>query len=94
MLELDHKESYSLKNWCFQILVLEKTPDNPLDCKIKTVNRKGNKPRISIGRTDAEDKALVLWPPDAKSGPTGKNSDAGKACRQKEKRVTEDEVVG
>ena len=75
-------------------MVLEKTLDTSLDFKeIKTDNPKGKKPRISIGRTDAEAKALVLWPPDAKSELIGKNPNAGKVCRQKEKRVTEDEVV-
>ena len=75
-------------------MVLEKTLDNSLDFKeIKTVNPKGIKPGISIGRTDAEAKALILRPPDAKSELIGKYPDAGKVCRQKEKRVTEDEVV-
>ena len=65
-----------------------------MDCKeIEAINPKGNKPRISIGRTDAEAKALVLWPPVAQSGLIGKDPDARKICRQKEKRVTEDEVV-
>ena len=56
-----------LKNWCFQIVVLEKTRESPLDSKeIKTVYPKGNKPCVYIGRTDAEAETLVLWPPDAK----------------------------
>ena len=75
-------------------MVLEKTLQSPLDNKeIKRVSPKGNQSCILIGRTDAEAKALVLWPPDAKSELIGKNPDAGKVCRQKEKRVTEDEVV-
>ena len=68
-----------LKNGCFQTVLLEKTLDTSLDFKeIKTVNPKGIKPRISIGRTDAEAKALVLWPLDVKSQLTEKDPDAGK----------------
>ena len=68
MSELDHKESWALKNWCFQTVVLEKTLERPLDCKeIKPVNPKGNQPWIFIGRTDAEAEAPVFVPPDAKS---------------------------
>ena len=79
-----------LKNWCFWIGVLEKTLESPLDCEeIKLVNPKGNQPWIFIGRTDAE--APILGPPDAKSR---KDSDAGKDWGQKEKGVTEDEMVG
>ena len=75
--ELDHKEGWGLKNWCFWTVVLEKTLESPLDCKeIKAVNPKGNQPWIFIGRTDAE--TLILWPPDAKSQFFGKGSDAGK----------------
>ena len=66
--ELDHKEGWALKNWYFQIVVLEKTLERPLDCKeIKPVHPKGNQPWIFIGRPDAEAEATVLWPPDAKS---------------------------
>ena len=73
-------------------MVLEKTPESPLDSKeIKPVNPKGNQPSIFIGRTDAE--APVLWPPDRKSQLIGKDPDAGKDCGQ-ETRVTEDEMVG
>ena len=94
MWELDHKESWVLKNWCFQIVVLEKTLESPLDCKeIKLVITKGNKSWIFIGRTDAEAEAPILWPPDVKSWFTGKNPDAGKDWRQKEKRPAEDEMV-
>ena len=64
--ELVHKESWALKNWCFWTLVLEKTFESLLDCKIKPVNPKGNQSWIFIGRTDVEAGALVLWPPDAK----------------------------
>ena len=92
MWELDHKEGWVLKNWCFQIVVLEKTLESLLDCKkIKPVNPKGNQPWIFIGRTDAE--APILWPPDVKSSLIGKDPDAGKDWRQKEKRVAEEEMV-
>ena len=68
MWELVHKEGWALKNWCFWIVVLEKTLESPLDCKeVKPVNPKGNQPWIFIGRTDAEAEAAVLQPPDAKS---------------------------
>ena len=84
MWELDHKEGWALKNWCLQTLVLEKTLASPLDCKeIKPVNLKGNQPWIFIGRTDAA--APILWPPDANSRLIGKDPDAGKDWRQKEK---------
>ena len=91
---LDCKEVWVLKNWCFQIVVLEKTLKSPLDSKeIKPVNPKGNQPWIFIGRTDAEAEALILWPPDAKSCLTGKDPDAGQDWRQKEKGVTQNEMV-
>ena len=70
MWELDHKEGWACKNWCFWIVVLEKTFKSPLDSKeIKPVNPKGNKPWVFIGRTDAEAETPILWPPDAKSWP-------------------------
>ena len=95
MWELDHKESWVLKNWCFWTLLLEKTLESPLDCKeIKPVNPKGNWPWIFIGRTDAEAEALILWPPDAKNWLIGKDPDTGKDWRQEEKGMTEDEMVG
>ena len=79
MWDLDHKEGWALKNWCFQITVLEKTLESPLDCKyIKPVNCKGNQPWIFIGRTDAEAAAAALWPLDVKSQLIGKGPDAGK----------------
>ena len=63
--ELDHREGWLLKNWCFWIVVLEKTLERPLDCKeIKPVNPKGNWPWIFTGRTDAEADAPIFWPPD------------------------------
>ena len=68
MWELDHKEEWALKNWCFWTVVLEKTLESPLDSKkIKPVNPKGNQPWIFTGGTDAEAETPVLWPPDAKS---------------------------
>ena len=67
MLELEHKEGWALKNWCFWTVVLEKTLESPLDCKeLKPINPKGNQSWIFIGRTDGEAEAPVLWPPDAK----------------------------
>ena len=93
MWTLDHKVSWAPKNWCFWIVVLEKTLESPLDCKeIKPVNPKGNQPWIFIERTDAEAEALILWPPDVKSWLTGKEPDAGNDWRQKG--MTEDEMVG
>ena len=66
--ELDHKEDWAPKNWCFWIVVLKRTLENPLDCKeIKPVNPKGNQPWIFTGRTDAEAEAPVLWPPDGRT---------------------------
>ena len=77
------------------IVVLEKTPESPLDCqKIKPANPKGNQTCIFIGRTDAEAIAPVLWPPDANSQLIGKNPDVGKDWRPKEKGDAEDEMVG
>ena len=94
MWELDHREGWVLKNWCFQTTVLEKTLESPLDSKeIKPVNPKGNKPWIFIGGTDAEADVPVLWPPDGKSHLIRKHLDAGKDWRQKDKRTIEDEMV-
>ena len=94
MLELDHKEGWASKNWCFWTVLLEKTLENPLDCKeIKTVNPKGNQPWIITRRTDAEAEAPTLWPPDTKSQLLGKDPDTGKDWGP-EKGVTEDEMVG
>ena len=79
MWELDYKESWTLKNWCFWTVVLEKTLESSLDCKeIKPVNSKGNQSWIFTGRTDAEAETLILWPPDAKNWLTRKDPDAGK----------------
>ena len=91
--ELDYKESWALKNWCFWTVVLEKTLESPLDCKeIMPVNPKGNQPWLFTGRTDAE--APILWQSDAKSWLIRKDPDAGKDWRQEEKGMTQDEMVG
>ena len=80
--ELDHKEGWASKNWCFRIVVLDKTLESPLDCKkIQPVNPKGNQSWTFIRRTNAEAEAPKLWPPDAKSSLTGKDPDAGKDWR-------------
>ena len=95
MWELDHKEGWAPKNWCFWTVVLEKTLESPLDCKeIQPVNPKGNQSWIFIGRTDAEAETPILWPPDVKSWLTGKDPDTGENWGQKEKGVIEDEMVG
>ena len=94
--ELDYKESWVPKNWCFWTVVLEKTLECPLDCKeIQLVHPKGNQSWIFTGRTDAEAEAEapILWPPDGKNWLIGKDPDAGKDWRQEEKGTTEDEMV-
>ena len=79
MWELDYKESWALKNWCFWTVVLEKTLERPLDCKeIQPVHPEGDQFWVFIGRTDVEAEAPILWPPDAKSWLTRKDPDAGK----------------
>ena len=86
MWELDGKEGWALKNWCFWTVVLEKTLESPLDCKeIQPVHPKGNQSRIFIGRIDAEVETPILWPPDVESWLIGKVPDAGKDWGQKEK---------
>ena len=95
MWELDYNEFWALKNGCFWTVVLEKTLENPLDCKeIKPVYAKGNQPWIFIGKTDAEAEAAILWPPDAKSQLIGKDPDAEKDWRQDEKGMTKNHMVG
>ena len=92
MWELDHKESWTLKNWCFWAVVLEKTLESPLDCReIKQGNPKRYQSWIFIGRTDTE--APILWPPDAKNWIIWKDPDAGKDWRQEEKGMREDKMV-
>ena len=89
MWELDHKESWVLKNWCFWTVVLEKTLESSLDCKeIQPVHPKGNQSWIFFGRTDAEAEAPILWPPDVKNWLIGKDPDAGKDWGQEEKGIT------
>ena len=93
--ELDHKEGWALRNWCFQAVVLEKTLESSLDNKeIKPINPKGNQPWIFVGKTDAEAEAPILWPSDAQSWLTGKDPYAGKDSGHKEKEATEDKMVG
>ena len=87
--ELDYKESWALKNWCFWTMVLEKTLESPLDCKeIQPVHHKGNKSWIFIGRTDVEAETPTLWPPYTKSWLIGKDPDAGRDWRWEEKGTT------
>ena len=79
MWELDHKEGWMMKNWCFCILVMEKTLECLLDSKeLKPVNPKENQSWIFIGRTDAEAEAPILWPPDVKNWLIRKDTDLGK----------------
>ena len=95
MWELDCEESWVLKNWCFWAVVLEKTLESPLDCKeIKPVNPNGNQPWTFIERSDANAEVPVLWPPDTKRQPIGKDLDAGKDWGKEEKVATGVEVVG
>ena len=95
MWELDYKESWVLKNWCFWTVVLEKTPENPLDCKeIQPVHPEGDQSWVFTGRTDAEAETPILWPPDVKSWLIWKDPDAGKDWGQEEKGTTEQEMVG
>ena len=97
MWELDHKEDWAPKNWCFWTVVLEKTFENPLDNKeIKPVNPKGNQPWIFIERTDAGGEVPIVWPPDVKSQLIGIDPDPGKYWDESRRRrwATEDEMVG
>ena len=94
MRDLDYKESWVPKYWCFWILVL-KALESPLDCKeIQPVHPKRNQSWIFIGRTDAEAEAPVLWPLDAKNWLTQKDPDAEKDWRLEKKGMTEDKMVG
>ena len=93
--ELDYKESWALKNWCFWTVVLKETLENSLDCKeIQPVHPEENQSLVFNGRADAEAETPVLWPPDAKNWLTWKNPDAGKDWRWEKKGMTEDEMVG
>ena len=93
--ELDYKESWALKNWCFWTVVLEKTLESPLGCKeIQPVHPKGDQSWVFIGRTGVEAETLLLWPPDAKSWLFWKDPNAEKDWGWEEKGMTEDEMVG
>ena len=95
MWELDHKDSWALKNWCFWTVVSKKTVESLLDCKeIKSVNPKGNQSWICIGRTDAKAEAPIFSPPDMNNWLIGKDLEAGKDWKQEEKGMTEGEMVG
>ena len=95
MWELDHKESWVPKNWCFWTVVLEKTLESPLDCKeIQPVHPKGDQSRVFIGGTDVEAETPILWPPDTESWLIWKDPAAGKDWGQEEKGMIEDEMVG
>ena len=95
MWELDYKESWEPKNWCFWTVVLEKTLESPLDCKENhPVHPKGDQSWVFIGRTDVEAETPIFWPPDVKSWLIWKDPDAGKDWRQEEKRMMEDGMVG
>ena len=93
--ELDYKESWVLKNWCFWTVVLEKTLESPMDCKeIEPIHPKGDQSWVFIGRTDAEAETPILLPPDAKNWLTWKDLDAGKDWRWEKKDMIEDEMAG
>ena len=95
MWELDYKESWVLKNWCFWTVVLEKTLESPLDCKeIQPVHPKGDQSWVFTGKTDVESETPILWPPDANNWLIWKDPDVGKDWRQEEKEKTENEIVG
>ena len=95
VIQLDYKESWAVKNWCFWTMALGKTLESPLDCKeIQPVHPKGDQPWVFIGRTDIEAETPILWPPDAKSWLVGKDPDAWKDWGQEEKGMTEDEMAG
>ena len=94
MWELDYKESWALKYWCFWSVVLEKTLESPLDCKeIQPVHPKGDQSWVFIGRSDGEAEMPILWPPDVKSWLIWKDPDAGKDWGQEEKGMTEDKKL-
>ena len=95
MWELDYKESWATKNWCFLTVVLEKTLESPLDYKeIQPVHSEGDQPWVFIGRTDAKAETPILWPPHANSWLIGKDPGAGRDWGQEEKGTTEDEIAG
>ena len=92
--ERDYKESWAPKNWCFWIVMLEKTLESPLDCKeILPVHQKESSPEYSLEALMLKLKLPILWPPDVKNRLIWKDPDAGKYWGQKEKWATEDEMV-
>ena len=94
MWELDYKESWAPKNWCFWLWYSRRI-ESPLDCnEIQPVHPKGDQSWVFIGRTDVEAETIIFWPPDAKSWLIWKDPDVGKDRRQEEKGMTEDELVG
>ena len=94
MWELDYKENWAPKNWCFWTVMLDKTLESSLDCKeIQPVHPKGDQSWVFIGKTDAEAAAPIFLPPDVKSWLNGKDPDAGKDWGQEEKGTTEDEMI-
>ena len=94
MWELDYKESWAPKNWCFWTVLLEKTLESPLDCKeIQPVHPKGDQCWAFIGRTDVEAETPILWPLDVKNWFIWKDPDAGEDWRREEKGMTEDEMI-
>ena len=95
MWELDYKESWTQKNWCFWTVVLENTLETPVACKeIQQVHPKGDKSWVFIEGTDVEAETPILWPPDGESSLIWKDPDAGEDWGQEEKGTTEDEMVG
>ena len=95
MWELDYKESWAQKNWCFWTVLFKKTLESPLDCKeLQPAHPKGAQSWMFIGRTDVEAETPILWPPHVKSWLFWKDSDAGKDWGREEKGITEDEMVG
>ena len=95
MCELEYKESWVLRSWCFWTVVLQKTLESPLDCKeIQPVLSEGDQSWVFFGRNDAKAETPVLWPAHAKSWVIGKDSDAGRDWGQEEKGITEDEMAG
>ena len=95
MWELDYKENWAPKNWCFWTVVLEKTLESPLDCKeIQPVRPKGDQSWVFIEMTDVEAEIPILWPPDVKNWLFLKDLDAGRDWGQEEKGMTEDDMAG
>ena len=95
MWELDYKENWVPKNWCFWTVVLEKTLESPLDCKeIQPAHPKRDQSWVFIAGTDVEAETPILWPPDAKNWIIGKDAEAGKNWWWEEKGMTEDEMAG